>query len=285
MASRLHRDLAVVIDRRRVMGGMAVGLGGALLAACGSRAGAQAGRQASADFCPPTPMEIKGPFPADGSNGRPRPINVLDMEGVIRRDIRSGFAGLSGRAEGALLELELALVDSDGCRPLAGHAIYLWQNDAAGAYSLYNLPETNYLRGVQQTDERGAVHFTSIVPGCYGGRFPHCHFEVFASADAAARGAAPVLVSQLAFPADVCRPLYRDDARYGESLRNLSRMSMERDFVFADADEAGRERQTVALTGDNGDYRGTATITVPPAARRSRASASPALPAANRQGR
>ena len=267
MTSHLHRDLAAVISRRQALGGMAVGLGGVLLAACGSRAGAQAGAemggQASADFCPPTPTEIKGPFPADGSNGRPRPINVLDMDGVIRRDIRSGFAGMDGHAEGALLELELSLVGSDGCRPLAGHAIYLWQNDAEGAYSLYNLRETNYLRGVQEADGRGVVQFTSIVPGCYGGRFPHCHFEVFESAAAAAQGAAPLLVSQLAFPADICRPLYRDDARYGDSLNNLSRMAMDRDFVFADADEAGRERQTVALTGDvTGGYRGTATVAV-----------------------
>src|SRR5690606_11490539 len=91
------------LDRRQMLGGLALGLGGAMLAACGSRAGAQAG----ADTCIATPREIKGPFPADGTNGRPRPINVLAMDGVVRRDIRSSFAGMSGRAEGVPLELEL----------------------------------------------------------------------------------------------------------------------------------------------------------------------------------
>lgn len=259
MASHLQRDLAASFDRRRVLGGMALGFGGAVIAACGSRAGAQAG----GDLCFATPTEIRGPFPADGTNGRPRPINVLDMEGVVRRDIRGGFASMDGDAEGAPAELELSLVSMDGCRPLAGHAIYLWQNDAAGAYSLYNLPGTNYLRGMQEADGGGVVRFTTIVPGCYGGRFPHCHFEVFESTAAAARGAEPLLVSQLAFPADICRPLYRDDARYGDSLRNLDRLPIERDFVFGDSDEAGRERQTITLTGDAArGYRGTATVAV-----------------------
>ncbi len=116
------------LDRRRMLGGMALGLGGALLAACGSRAGAQAGSLA----CAATPTEIKGPFPADGSNGRP-PINALAMDGVVRRDIRASFAGMAGRAEGVPLELELSVVDAGGsCDALAGRAVYQWQNDAAG---------------------------------------------------------------------------------------------------------------------------------------------------------
>jgi protocatechuate 3,4-dioxygenase beta subunit len=112
-----------------------------------------------------------------------------------------------------------------------------------------------------QVAEDGRLHFTLIVPGCYGGRYPHCHFEVFGSAAEALRGAAPLLVSQLAFPDAECRAIYRNDARYGESLRNLERLPIERDFVFADSDMAARARQTIALTGDpQSGYRGTATI-------------------------
>jgi protocatechuate 3,4-dioxygenase beta subunit len=242
------------LDRRRMLGGIALGLGGAVLAACGSRAGAQIVRA-----CAATPTEIKGPFPADGSNGRPRPINVLAMGGVVRRDIRPNFAGITGHAEGVPIELELSVVDaSGGCTALAGRAVYLWQNDAAGAYSLYNLPEANYLRGLQVADEQGRVRFTAIVPGCYGGRYPHCHFEVFASAEAALAGEAPLLVSQLAFPEAECRAIYAGDARYGESLRNLERLPLERDFVFGDT---GAKGQVVAMSGDpSRGYRGSATI-------------------------
>lgn len=254
MASRLQLDLAASLDRRRMLGGLALGAGGALMAACGSRAGAQA------LSCPATPTETRGPFPADGTNGRPRPINVLAMDGVLRRDIRPSFAGLRGQAEGVPVDLEIALVGGDDCSPLRAGAIYLWQNDAAGDYSLYNRTDVNYLRGLQPA-ENGRVRFISIVPGCYGGRYPHCHFEVFASTEAALRGEAPLLVSQLAFPEAECRAIYRDDARYGESLRNLERQPIERDFVFRDADAAGRARQTIALRGNpSNGYRGTATV-------------------------
>lgn len=256
MTSCLQRDLAATLDRRRMLGAMALGAGGALIGACGSRAGAQA------IACPATPTETKGPFPADGTNGRPRPINVLAMDGVIRRDIRPSFAGMEGLADGVPIELEIALVGGADCAPLRGGAIYLWQNDAAGDYSLYNRTEVNYLRGLQAA-EGGRVRFTSVVPGCYGGRYPHCHFEVFESTDAALRGSRPLLVSQLAFPDAECRTIYRDDARYGESLRNLDRLPIERDFVFADADATGRERQTIALSGDPGiGYRGVATVSL-----------------------
>jgi len=251
--SQLSSDLARTLDRRRMLGGMAAGLGGAVLVACGSRAGAQAGDAA----CQATPTEIRGPFPADGSNGRPRPINVLTMDGVVRRDIRPSFAGMDGRAEGVPVELELQVVGAT-CGALPGHAIYLWQNDAAGDYSLYDRPAVNYLRGLQPADGEGRVRFASIVPGCYGGRSPHCHFEVFESAEAALAGARPLLVSQLAFPEAECRAIYRDDARYGDSLRNLERLPLSRDFVFADTGGAG---QVVTMTGDpQTGYRGAARI-------------------------
>lgn len=258
MTSRLQLDLAATLDRRRLLGGMALGMGGAVLSACGSRAGAQA----SGGACSSTPTETKGPFPGDGSNGRPRPINVLAMQGVVRRDIRSSFAGMAGRAEGVPLELELTLLGGD-CAALPAHAIYLWQNDAAGDYSLYSLTDMNYLRGMQPADAAGRVRFTSIVPGCYGGRYPHCHFEVFESEQAAVGGATPLLVSQLAFPDAECRAIYQGDARYGDSLRNLEQLPIARDFVFGDSGAAGRARQTVALSGDpSAGYRGTATVVV-----------------------
>ncbi len=148
------------LDRRRMLGGIALGLGGVVLAGCGGRAGAQA------LACAATPTETRGPFPADGTNGRP-PINALGMEGIARRDIRSSFAGMRGRAEGVPIELELSVADAGGgCDPLAGRAVYLWMNDAAGAYSLYNLPEENYPRGLQAAVGEGRVRVTAIVPGC-----------------------------------------------------------------------------------------------------------------------
>ncbi|HEU4650776.1 MAG TPA: intradiol ring-cleavage dioxygenase [Croceibacterium sp.] len=244
------------LDRRRVLAGLALGVGGTVLAACGGRAGAQV-----ATACRATPTETRGPFPADGSNGGARPLNVLASDGIVRSDIRQSFAGMAGRADGVALELELTVADDAGCAPLRDRALYLWHNDAAGAYSLYDLPGANYLRGLQRVDAEGRVRFSSIVPGCYGGRYPHCHFEVFASAEAALRGEAPLLVSQLAFPEAQCRAIYRDDTRYGESLGNLDRLPLARDFVFRDIDREGAASQLLRLEGDPaGGYRGRATI-------------------------
>ena len=243
------------LDRRQMLGGLMLGLSGTALAACGSRAGAQEGDLA----CTATPTETRGPFPADGSNGGPRPVNALASDAIVRRDIRGSFGGMAGRAEGVPLELELSLADTRGaCGALANRAVYLWQNDAQGAYSLYNLPTQNYLRGMQAADAQGRLRFTAIVPGCYGGRYPHCHFEVFESAAAALAGERPLLVSQLAFPAAECRTIYERDARYGDSLRNLDQLPLGRDFVFGDTDAAG---QLIAMSGDpETGYRGSARI-------------------------
>jgi protocatechuate 3,4-dioxygenase beta subunit len=246
------------LDRRRMLGGIALGLGGAAMAACGGRAGAQV-----AGACRVTPTETRGPFPADGSNGRPQAVNVLAMDGVLRRDIRASFAGMGGRADGVLLELGLTVARATSCAPLPGLAVYLWQNDAAGAYSLYDLPRENYLRGLQPADAEGRVRFTAIVPGCYGGRYPHCHFEVFTSVEAALRGEPPVLVSQLAFPDTECRAIYVNDPRYGESLANLERQPLGRDFVFRDLDRDSTTSQLLRLEGDPGQgYRALATVGV-----------------------
>ena len=247
--------MATIVDRRRLLGIMALGVGGAVLASSDSTAIAQAAG------CVATPRETKGPFPADGSNGRPRPINVLAIEGIVRRDIRSSFAGLRGTAEGVPLELELQLAGARGCAPLASGAVYLWQNDAAGDYSLYSRSDVNYLRGLQAADAQGRVRFSAIVPGCYGGRYPHCHFEVYDSVAAAVRGAAPLLVGQFAFPEAECREIYRTDRRYGESLANLEQLPITRDFVFADASPRELAQETVQLTGSPAQgYRGTAVI-------------------------
>lgn len=250
--SQLARDGALLVARRGVL----AALGTTALGASAVRSPAQV------LACPVSPTETRGPFPADGSNGRP-PVNVLASTNVVRRDLRPSFDGLTPRADGVELDLTLSIVRAAGCRPATGAAVYLWQNDAGGDYSLYDRPDANYLRGLQGSDAQGRVSFTLIVPGCYGGRYPHCHLEVFESLADAARGRPPVLVSQLAFPADPCRDIYGSDARYGRSLANLEALPIERDFVFADGDAAARARQTIELSGHgDGGFSGHATIAI-----------------------
>lgn len=196
------------------------------------------------DACPETPSETEGPYPGDGSNGP----NVLAEDGVIRADLRPSLSS-DAVADGIELTVTLTLVDSGAtCGPLEGYAIYLWHCDAEGRYSLYSDGVTgdDYLRGVQVTDANGVVTFTTVFPGCYDGRWPHMHFEVYESAEAATSGGDILLTSQLALPEAACADAYAD-ARYAGSLANLEGTSLSDDGVFGD-DEA--ETQLAAVTGD-----------------------------------
>lgn len=200
------------------------------------------------------PEETAGPFPGDGSNGP----NVLPQSGVVRSDIRSSFAGLTGTADGVPLTLVLTIVSASSCAALAGRAVYVWHCDRPGRYSLYNAGVTNqnYLRGVQEADANGRVTFTTIFPGCYAGRWPHIHFEVYPSLQAAASVAAKVATSQVALPKSACDLVYAT-AGYESSATNLSQVSLASDMVFSDG--AALELATVTGTVASGL---TATLTV-----------------------
>lgn len=275
----LHRDLAALIDRRRAlrwMGGLTMA---GVLAACsdGESTGTgeasttseatadQAYFDTAADTAHDTaavevgagdeiPDETAGPFPADGSNGP----NLLAEEGVVRSDITTSIGSLSGTAEGVPTTMTLTLVDAATGSPLAGAAVYLWHCTAAGRYSIYEIEDQNFLRGVQVADNAGRLTFETVFPGCYRGRWPHCHFEVFESIDVASAAGAAVKTSQLALPQADCEVVY-GDSRYGDSLSNLGRLSLTTDNVFAD----GWEDQLATVAGSNDDgYQVTLLVRV-----------------------
>ena len=93
--------------------------------------------------------------------------------------------------------------------------------------------EENYLRGVQETERDGVVTFTSIFPGCYPGRWPHIHFEVYPSLDDGHRRGDKIATSQIALPEDVSAAVYAT-AGYESSVRTCQQVSLESDGVFAD---------------------------------------------------
>ena len=242
----LHEDLKRTGDamKRRDMLKLAtggVGIGALYLF---GRAGDLQGNDGVAQTCDKIPEETAGPFPGDGSNGP----NVLDKAGVVRTDIRPSFAGLSGVAAGVPLTVTLQLVDlQDGCKPAPGLAVYVWHCDRAARYSLYNRGATdqNYLRGVQESDSNGELSFTTIFPGCYRGRWPHIHFEVFPSLAAAADERKRIATSQLAFPEAACDEVYAVEG-YEAAARTKRRVSLTRDSVFRD----GVARQMATMGGD-----------------------------------
>lgn len=267
----LELDLPTLMTRRRalVLGGAGLGAGLLALAGCGSSssssgaaatsttaAGSAASSGASTSTaaaattdssCTTLPEETAGPYPGDGSNGP----DVLSESGVVRSDITSSFAGMSGTANGVPLTVKLKLLDvAAGCTPKEGAALYLWHADAQGRYSLYSqgVTDQNYLRGVQAADADGWVTFTTVFPGCYDGRWPHMHFEVYESLADAANVKNKIATSQLALPQDVCEKVYADTALYPSSATNLKKLSLSSDMVFRD----GWTTQLATVTGDNG---------------------------------
>jgi protocatechuate 3,4-dioxygenase beta subunit len=190
------------------------------------------------------PEETGGPYPGDGSNG----ANVLNQSGVVRRDITSSFGSSTTRAEGIPLDITMTINDfANNKAALAGGAVYVWHCDREGRYSLYSQGITgeNYLRGVQETDGRGQLRFTTIFPACYSGRWPHIHFEVYPSLAMATNGANKIATSQMALPEDPCRTVYATSG-YEQSLSNMSRVSLDTDNVFSD----GYDLQIPTVTGD-----------------------------------
>lgn len=262
----ISHDLPLILSRRRALGGVLGTAGLALLAACGSDSDSATtsttprgpgGGSGSTVADGEIPEETAGPFPGDGSNG----ANVLTETGVVRSDIRSSIGGATGVAGGIPLTVRLRLVNLDGTTstPFAGGAVYLWHADREGRYSLYSqgVTEENYLRGVQAADADGLLSFTTVFPGCYDGRWPHLHFEVYESVATATSSANKLRTSQLALPQDVCAQAYAA-AGYEQSVRNLARVSLETDGVFRD----GYSLQLATTTGSN-SAGWTAELTVP----------------------
>lgn len=189
------------------------------------------------------PSETGGPFPSDGSNGP----NALADPNVVRSDITGSFGDFTGIAEGVPTTIKLTVLDSaNGCQPVAGGAVYLWHADKDGHYSMYTAPDANYLRGVGEADANGTVTFQSIWPGCYDGRWPHIHFEVYPSVDDALAAANLIKTSQIAMPEAECNVVYAA-AGYEASVPNLTHVSLATDMVFSD----GWDQELGVATGNN----------------------------------
>jgi protocatechuate 3,4-dioxygenase beta subunit len=261
----LAHDLKVM-RRRRVIGGLGlIGLGAVVATWARQSSGGEAELVATGPDgqCIKATSETPGPFPADGSNEIAGQVsNVLAEAGIQREDIRPSFGGLTEVADGIPLTIELQLQDvGNACAPLAGRAVYLWHCDAVGRYSLYEATEANYLRGVAVTDSAGKVTFSTILPGCYAGRWPHVHFEVFKDVAAATSGSAAGVISQLAFPKEI-GGFYASDARYAASVGNLAELTLATDGIFADNTAAQMTAQTFAFGGDSAGVLAAAIVGV-----------------------
>ena len=114
----------------------------------------------------------------------------------------------------------------------------------------------NYLRGVQEADASGMVTFTTIFPGCYAGRMPHVHFEVYPSLAKSTSVANRIKTSQFGFPTSTLADAYAASG-YSASVRNLANISYATDNVFSD----GTALQIASVSG-SASLGYVATLTV-----------------------
>ena len=91
------------------------------------------------------------------------------------------------------------------------------------------------------------------MPGCYDGRWPHIHFEVYRNLESATDHKNAVLTSQFAMPAGACAAVYNSAKGYEASIASFGRISIASDMVFGDDSENEIAMMTPALTGSPGD--------------------------------
>jgi protocatechuate 3,4-dioxygenase beta subunit len=274
LAEDLERMLATQSSRRRSLRWLFASAAAVPLASCGGGGDTVASTVTSSTgstgtttttttgTCAVIPEETGGPYPGDGTNSNGSGVaNALTLSGIVRSDIRTSVAPGSATAAGIKTTLKLQIVNvGASCASAAGAAVYLWHCDRDGNYSMYasGLTSENYLRGVQEADSTGTVTFTTIFPGCYSGRMPHIHFEVYPSLAKAASASNRIKTSQFTFPMTTLNEAYATTA-YSTSSRNLASMSYATDNVFSD----GTSLQMASVSGDpvNG-YVVTLTIGV-----------------------
>ena len=201
-----------------------LGLSGVAAAISPVGALAKARKVSGNPTCVLIPSETAGPFPLDLS------ANTT----YFRQDVRETKTGVP-------LNLKLKINGLNNCLPMPNLRVNIWHCDKDGLYSGYNQQNNQgqsgltYLRGYQFTDSKGEVDFTTILPGWYGGRLCHIHFQVYVSTSYAA-------ISQLTFDIPTKNAIYAaNSALYTKGADPLTYAN---DMVFSD----GHDYQLATLT-------------------------------------
>lgn len=183
----------------------------------GTGTGTGTGNGSTTGSCTVSPSETEGPFPTKSPST------------LVSSDIRSDRTGVP-------FTIKITVNNkNNGCAALAGAIVDIWHCDKDGNYSEYGgtgMQSTNYtsvhfLRGRQTTDANGLVSFTSIFPGWYSGRAPHIHVHVYNASGTS------LLVTQIAFPTDVCNTVYTTATSY--YTKGTQDTSNTADNVFSDS--------------------------------------------------
>jgi protocatechuate 3,4-dioxygenase beta subunit len=170
--------------------------------------------------CTATSSETAGPYP------------TITPSSYVRSDITDGQAGVP-------LTVKITIANTNNsCAALSGALVDIWHCTAVGYYSEYvdtpgggyatiDYTASHFLRGRQTTDSNGLVTFTTIFPGWYSPRAPHIHVHVYNASGTS------LLVTQIAFPTDVCNTVYTTATDY--KAHGTQDTANTADMVFSDS--------------------------------------------------
>jgi protocatechuate 3,4-dioxygenase beta subunit len=216
-----------VLTRREAVRLLAASGTATALAPAGLRAAALAGAGAPAllPACVVQPEMTEGPYFVDRRLQR-SDIRIEPSTGAV-----SAGAPLA-------LAFTVSQVGPDGCRPLPGATVDVWQCDSAGRYSGVTDPgdgdalsALSFLRGAQVTDEQGRAAFLTIYPGWYRGRAVHIHFKIRTSTP---MGQAWEFTSQLFFDDALTDRVHGADPYASRGVRDMRNRD---DGIFRQAGE------------------------------------------------
>jgi protocatechuate 3,4-dioxygenase beta subunit len=174
----------------------------------------------SSGSCTATSSETAGPYP------------TITPSSYVRSNIVDGQSGVP-------LTIKITINNkNNSCAALSGALVDIWHCTAVGYYSEYtdtpgggyatvDYTASHFLRGRQTTDSNGLVTFTSIFPGWYSPRAPHIHVHIYNSAGTS------LLVTQIAFPTDVCNTVYTTASDY--TAHGTQDTANTADSVFSDS--------------------------------------------------
>lgn len=161
----------------------------------------------------------------------------------VRRDVTEG-------KRGAVLMLQLKVVDASTCKSIKGASVDIWHCDAAGVYSgVGSTQAATFLRGIQKTDAKGVATFKTIYPGYYPGRTVHIHVKVHL-------GGNVVHTGQLYFPDATTDTVYRAApyaSRPARAMRNAG------DSIYRNG---GKRSQLTVRKRSAGGYLGALAMGV-----------------------
>ena len=209
------------MERKQFLKGGLAALGLVAIAplACKKSSGDSSSNDSSGS-CTVTSSETGGPYPTitpssyvrsnivDGQSGVPLTVKIYI------KNTNNSCAALSG-----------ALVDIGHCTAVGYYSEYT--DTPGGGYATVDYTASHFLRGRQSTDSDGLVTFTSIFPGWYSPRAPHIHAHIYNSSGTS------LLITQIAFPTDVCNTVYTTASDY--TAHGTQDTSNANDMVFSDS--------------------------------------------------